>query len=674
MPAPSAELGARLAALARPGDQGKRDALILESLGDGSPAVREIAVAWAARCLAPTALVPLIADEADSVRRNAALAALERQGPFALPAVAALTAAADPDLAMFACLVLGSLGSRAAGPALLRAVARPEINVVQAAAEALGRLRLPEAVLPLSRLLSSEPWLQLAAADALGAVGDPAAVQPLLALIPDSFVAIPALEALRRIGSAEPLPVLIPILLDPARVELRAPLLRAIAGMLPRSSPSELLSAAGEAIESDHSASGLWQFLADRLSGLDDDPELVSSTTGTADDRSQSRGGSTIMRAAGSLVLAAGVRSLLFLLLRRVADSDYADWIIPAARQFSSPGMETVIIAHLRHPDPEVRAGAIRVLAPSVIGLERLLSVRGDPESVVRLAAIDALGELADSGAAVALAPRLDGDSGPELSATVRALSRLPPGSLIAPLRSRLADGTAEAIVLSALAVLGRIHVEPCDARIVELATSSSGAVRRAALKAVAPIPGAAAEVLLLRALADRDTAQQIEALELLVERGGERVLVTLVALLGVADSLRYHVIRALGRLGLSAAAGPLEALFAAAPLHEQLEILASLGRLGRPGSRTFLAERVESSHPEVRRAAAPGFASLAMPEDLALLQRMASSPDWVLRGEAARALGRLDLPAGRQPLLDLARDLEPEVARAARAALGPAQ
>ena len=674
MPASPAELAARLAALVRPGDQGKRDALILESLGDGSPAVREIAVAWAARCLAPTALVPLIADEADSVRRNAALAALERQGPFALPAVAELTASADTDVAMFACLVLGSLGTRAAGPALLRAVARPEVNVVQAAAEALGRLRLPEAVPPLSRLLASEPWLQLAAADALGAIGDPAAVKPLLALIPDSFVSIPALEALRRIGSAEALPVLIPLLLDPARADLRAPLVRAIAGMLPRSSSSELLSAAAESIEADHATSGLWQFLADRLSGLDDDPELVGNVSGAVDDRSQARGGSTIMRAAGAVVLAAGIRSLLFLLLRRVSDPDYAAWIIPAARQFSSPGVETVILAHLRHPDPEVRAGAIRVLAPSVIGLERLLPLLGDQDSGVRLAAIDALGELGDPAAAVALAPILEGDSALEIAASIRALSSLPAGSLIAPLRSRLADGTAEAVVLPALAVLGRIHVEPCDARILELAASSTGALRRAALRAVAPIPGAAAEVVLLRALADRDTAQQIEALELLVERGGERVLVTLVALLGVADSLRYHVIRALGRLGLPGGAGPLEALFVSAPLHEQLEILASLGRLGHSGSRSFLAERVESSHAEIRRAAAPGFAALAKPEDLPLLQQMANSPDWLLREEAARALGRLALPAGRQPLLDLARDLEPEVARAARAALGPAQ
>ena len=73
----------------------------------------------------------------------------------------------------------------------------------------------------------------------------------------------------------------------------------------------------------------------------------------------------------------------------------------------------------------------------------------------------------------------------------------------------------------------------------------------------------------------------------------------------------------------------------------------------------------------EIRRAAAQGLSTLATADDLELLHRLAGNSDWVLRGEAARAFGRLGLPEGRPPLLDLVRDLEPVVARTARAALG---
>lgn len=661
-------LSARLAALDRPDDRMLRDGLILDALGDASPAVREVAVAWAARSLAPAALLPLMADAVDSVVRNAALAALERQGPFAVTAVAQLTGDADPDVAMFACQVLGGIGSREAGPALFTALRRPEVNVVQAAAEALGRLQLAAAVPALVAMLHRESWLQLAAVDALGAIGSPHAVEPLLALVPDSFVAMPALDALRRIGDPSAMPAVLGLFLDPHQLHLRVALLHALGGVLPAAAPSNLLTDAGRRIETDHTPGGIWAFLAARLTGDEDDEPGIPTDTG--DDRSRTRGGSAGQRAAGQLVLALGLHSLTPLVVRRAADPDCAAWIVPAARRFPScaaAGGEAL----LAHPDGEVRAGAVRLLEPGTIGVTRLLALVDDPEPAVRLATIDALGVLSDPVAAPTLARYLDGGTTPQAAAAARALARLPEAVIADTLRTRLDETAGDAAVTAALTVLAEVRVAALDERVMRLAGATGSPVRKSALRATSRIPGAAAEVLLFRALADRDASQQIEALELLVRRGGERVLTTLLAMLGIADSLRYHVIRALGRLGQPGAAAPLEALFRSAPLHEQLEILASVERLGNPGSRHFMAECLNHSNAEIRRAAAQGLSTLATADDLELLHRLAANPDWVLRGEAARAFGRLGLPEGRTPLLELVRDLEPVVARTARAALG---
>jgi len=663
-------LSARLGALDRPEDQPVRDQLILEALTDPSPAVREVAVAWAARCLDPMVLLPRMAETADSVLRNAALAALERQGPFAVDAVGRVTADPDPDVAMFACQVLGAIGSPVAVPALLVALQRPEVNVVQAAVEALGRLRAREATPTLLALLDREPWLQLAAVDALGAIGDPATVAPLLALVPDSFVAVPALDALRRIGGTEALPRLLHLLFNPDHLSLRVPLLRALGGILPEAQPDEFLHDAGERIEADHTPGGLWQFLADRLSGQDDEPELPVSPDPARDDRTRERGGGPSIRAAGALVLAAGIGSLTGLVLRRAADPDWAGWIRPLARRYGVPAAAAAR-GLLSHADPEVRAGALRVVPPATVGCERLLALAGDSDAQVRLAALEMLGELGDARSAPALTECLTSSIPAEAAAAAHALARLPEEAVAATLSPHLAEGASPEALQAALMVLRECRVAAWDERILKLAAGGPVPFRRGALRAAARIPGAAAEVILLRALADRNEAVQVEALDLLVSRAGDRVLPTLLALLAVADSLRYHVIRALGRIGSARAAAPLEGLFPAAPLHEQLEILAALERLGAPESRGFMVECLRHANPEIRRTAAQGLASLATAEDLDELHRLASSSDWVLRSEAARAFGRLRLPEARPALLDLVRDLEPVVARTARAALG---
>jgi hypothetical protein len=175
---------------------------------------------------------------------------------------------------------------------------------------------------------------------------------------------------------------------------------------------------------------------------------------------------------------------------------------------------------------------------------------------------------------------------------------------------------------------------------------------------------------VLFRALGDREERVQIEALDLLVEREGDRATTALIALLSTADSLRFRVIRALGRLRAAAAAPKLESLYESAPLHERIEIVRALATIQPPGISDFLRVRLRSPERELRHVAALGLARAAGPDDLSTLIAMAADDDWTLRNQAAQGLGRLGLAEGRTTLLTLTRDVEPVVARTARQAL----
>src|SRR6476620_3026268 len=92
----------RLAALDALPDDAAREPAILHALEDESPAVRERAIRLAARYVEPAVLGAMVADGVDAVRRNAALSALERQGPYAVPHLTVMLGASDPELVMFA--------------------------------------------------------------------------------------------------------------------------------------------------------------------------------------------------------------------------------------------------------------------------------------------------------------------------------------------------------------------------------------------------------------------------------------------------------------------------------------------------------------------------------------------------------------------------------------------
>ena len=647
--APADRLAALEAAARGPG--GERH--ILAALEDAAPSVRDRAIRLAARYVEPAVLGELVADGENAARRNAGLSALERQGPYAVPHLVAMLGHEDAELALFALQGLSRIGSAPAGPAILPLLDHPDPNVAQAAIEAVGRLRVSEAVPALCGLLQRDLWLQLAAIAALGEIGHPGAVGPLMAFVPDSVLAEPAVQALRRIAAPESLEPLLPLLLAVRERALRDPLLLAVAVVIDlHPDPAPLMSRVERDVVVD--GGNLVAYLG----------QLLAATSDAEDGEETD----SLLRAAATLVAAAGIAELQPMLLARLARDAMAQWIEGLMARFPER-LAPHLRALLEHPDPDVRCGALRVGTFGTDDLSAVVAHLSDPQLAVRTGACFALGRMGIDAAAPLLLERLRRGEPPEQAAAAQGLSRLSPEAL-GELDSCLEPGTAEPVMVEALAVLARTPVPALEPRVLQLTESPSAALRLAALRAAARVAGAKSEVVLLRALADRHQPIQAEALELFVRRSGDRSVATMVALLGSADSLRFHVIRALGHCRAQAGAARLRDLYPECGPHEQLQIVWSLLKIGPPWLSQFLLLRLAEPDLDMRRAAAQGLSDVAGLDHLPVLLALADDADWDIRNSAARGLGRLGTPEARSALLTLARDVESVVAATARAAL----
>ena len=662
---PVDEHSKRLAALEDLPEGAARDATILAALEDESPVVRERAIRLATRYIEPQVLGELVADEVNAIRRNAAITALERQGPYAVPHLRTMLSRPEVDVVMFALQMLSRIGDPLAVHGVVPLVHHPDPNVAQAAIEALGQLRHREAVPTLLRLLAGNLWLQLAAIEALGEIGDPLAVAPLVALVPDSIVAEPAVAALQRIAAPESLDALLRKLLIVREPPLRDALLLAIGVVIDlHPDPVPVAVQCSAEIELDPSRD-LLTYLEEIL-GWESGAVLPAIGTAPGDTRDRA----SLLRAGTAVAVVAGLRSLYPTVLIRIATDDDPAWAVGLFRRH--PGaLSPALRELLRHRDLRVRRGALLAGAFAAEDFALVIQHLKDADGLVRAAACRALGLIGEVRAAPLLIQRLSEGEPAEQAAAVEALAEFPAEAL-QMLERCLGPDVPEPVMVAALEVLSRRAVAQFETRVIELARHGSPDIRIRAIRAAAQLPGAKAEVILIRALADRHPPIQVEALDLLVLRDQGKTIPTLAALLDAGDSLRCHVIRALGQMRAIEAAPNLESLYSQCGRHEQVEIVLAMTRIGGPRAAEFLRARLSESETEIRRVAARGLARLVDTTHLPLLIRLAADADWCIRAEAARGLGRLHMAEGHDTLLMLARDVEPAVASAARDALAP--
>jgi HEAT repeat protein len=653
----------RLAALEALPEGPNRQAVILKALEDESAVVRERAIRLAARFVEPQVLGELVADEANATRRNAAIAALERQGPYAVPHLRTMLANPQVDVVMFALQMLSRIGDPLAVFGVVPLVRHPNQNVAQCAIEALGKLRHREAVPTLLELLSSDLWLQLAAIDALGEIGDPVAVEALAALVPDSIVAEPALVALQRIAAPQSLNALLHKLVIVRERPLRDSLLLALGVIIDlHPNPVPVARPCNAEIESDPAR--------DLLAYLEEILQWQPDATPPAGRQPliDTRDFDSLLRAATAVTVVVGLHLLYPSVLTRIGTDADPAWIIGLFRRH--PGaLSPALRELLRHPDLRVRRGALLAGAFTAQDVGLLIEHLEDTDELVRAAACRALGLIGALKTAPLLIQRLC-DGGPaEQAAAAQALGDFPP-VVLQGLGVCLGPEVRAPVMIAALEVMSRQALPAFEPRLAELARHDSPLIRRGAIRALARVPGTKAGVVLIRALADSHAAIRVQALDLLVKRDPSGIVPTLATLLEVNDSLRCHVIRALGQMRAMEAIPHLESLYLQCGQYDQVEIVLAMSAIAGPRIAEFLRARLREPRTEIRRAAARGLARVVDVTHLPLLRTLAVDPDWCIRAEAARGLGRLQLSECQDALLTLVRDMEPAVAGAAREAL----
>jgi len=620
---------------------------LLQEFRSADPAEREQAISKAARYLEPQALGPLLAESAEANVRNAALEALVRQGPYARDYLRQLAEGEDAEIAMFCVQALSRLPDPNSAPILVMLLAHEDTNVALASIEALGLLRSNEAVPALLGILRDDEdlWRRCAAVRSLGQIGNVQALPAVLDLTHDSMMREQAIESLGGFCRPDAVGALLEMLTEATTQSGRDLALKALGKALDRLVDADDESAT-EIVDSWEPGAALVEYL-DKTLGMPD---------------------ADLARAAGHTVLLRGLEPLFAKVVRRASNDEELTWIRDLFRlraDLARPALHEL----LRHDDPRVRAGTAEVALLEHAFAPALMSLMDDPDEQVRFAAFRAIGRSALTAAIPALLERLGASDEREREASAEALAGMPVDELDG-LACLLEPSGSKPAVLAALRVAREVPSKRwCEPALAGCRVSDPD-VRLAAVKAVGAMDCANLHHELLALLDDPLDAVRAEVVEYLIRHDGPETVEALMKLLDRDDLTRYHAIRGLGRLRAGEASERLRDLYPIAATHEQLGIISALIRVRPPWIVEFLERGYSEADGDVRRAAAEGLARVATADEFARLLDMADDEDWSIRAFSVQALGRHGGTVARGALLNLARDVDPLVARSAREVL----
>ena len=608
---------------------------LAERLGDTSWRVRKAAVEGLGACPEParaaTLLIQALADGDNPGRRNAALEALVRCGPAAVPA-------------------------------LVDVLDDPDVDVRKQVVDALAGIADPGCAVRVAGLLEDEdPNVRAAAADALGAIGWPDSQPALLAAVREDeerLVRLSALRALARLELAVPLAALEGALDD---AMLRPAALVLLGDSDEPAAAEVLIKALAESSASCRQAA--IQALLRTLAGTDADGmerlaervRAVAAATPELLADAASRLTTAALPVRRTLIQFLGVlqgEAVVVPLLRAGRDAELADLVVATLLGFGR-GLEGWLAERWGDLEAEDRVLACAVLAGGErdAGEERLVACLEDSDLAVRRAAEGALGKRGGAAALeqllrrfeqAAQADELDPDEAEQLADAVARLAGTEEAAAVAVRIESLVAGGAETFRAAAARALGGLAGADSARALRLLLVDPDEGVRRTAVEALARRADSELRESLHLALADEAPSVRIAAASALAGAADPQALDDLGQLAGDDDPrVRAAAMRAIG--AIESDADRRLALLERGVLDGgpvALAALEGLRALGDPRGAGVAARLLDADAPELVRAAVACIGGCAELPRLEPLIPLVSHAHWTVRAEAARVLG----------------------------------
>jgi HEAT repeat protein len=551
----------------------------------------------------------------------------------------------DPDLRIQAAHALGEQSAPGAVAPLVAALDDPDPNVRFHAIESLGRLQSSEAVESLAAIAETrEFFLAFPAVEALARIDDPRVAPRLAPLLEDEALCAPVAEALGRLGNGD--------------------MTRALAAVLDR--PNQPVTPIATAIFNLHDAYerryGGGAYIA---------AEFQSALT---------PGGAQRLLAALHTAEKEDLRALVVLLgwiessevagalAEMLGRPDVGEEVVEALVRHGSDVVETVI-EQLRSEDEAARLAAIAALGR--LADPRATAPLTDALAADRTVAVAAAGALASIGDPRAFEPLLAHLGHPDatvrqaVTAALNSLGHPEMEARIAPLLGSPVPGIRE----SAVRIAGYFGYPSCADAVFERCHDENEGVRRAALEHAPFVGEARALPVLLEAIV-RDTtrarATAATALGQIVVRAATAALER--ALTDTDPWVRYFAARALGAHRDESSLGALAPIAASdtAP-HVRIAAIQAIGAIGGVRAVDLLLPHADNPDPAIAAAALTSLGCVSDERATAALGRALRSENPERRRASIAALAQCGGAASIASLRWAAEtDADLEVARAA--------
>jgi HEAT repeat protein len=594
----------------------------------------------------------------DKDRRAAALESLARGGNRNAAALVTALRSNDDDVAMYAATALGESHDPSAVPHLIRMVQHSDLNVAQAAIDALGKLRAQSAASVIETMLEADPWLRFAAAHALGEIGHPGSVHALMRGASDPAIAELAIDALGKIGTVPAVAVLADLLVERVGSD----------------SFDGCLLALGTGLGHLNDLAGLtntrgWQRLASpENSGIHD--QLVALLVRRDVDAEGAVDQHFLKEAAIKVIRALAIPALYPALIEAAWDVSIGEPLLDAVIFVGLPSYAHVL-AGLGHADADVRVFCCSAVA--ALGIDEAggacQQLLGSSENRVRVFALRALAAI---GASQALPPMLRCLADPVeavRSAAVRSLGAMDVKMVTtALLADRDFADTQAQLVLEVMRLAPGADQRPF---VIASLGDSREEVRRAAVGVLAASENVEVIDLIEPLLHDPAPAVRAEVVEVLGRRRSRRALALLLDQFERDSETRREALRAIGRIGDGNAARRLIAAYPELDHQTRLAIIDALGSMAAPSAEPFLARLLNDAHSELRSRAVVAVGQYAT--DGAVTRLLCATRDGDARVRLA-ALESLSAFSGRPAAVEaferLCMDPIPAIAALARRCL----